>query len=137
MNRRSFLRGALGAAVGIVASAELIESLTPKRTIFLPPRGGWFGLDLASGPDVTTIHTAIGRKLDALARLHAPIYYNDEGFAQIEARVHAALRKLGETDDEFRRRVLSQHRYNFTLEIPGKPPFVLEGYAADEAFTVG
>lgn len=41
MDRRSFLRGALGAAVGIVAAAPLVEALTPKRTIFLPPRGGW------------------------------------------------------------------------------------------------
>lgn len=41
LSRRSFLRGALGAGVGIVAAPALIELLAPKRTIFLPPRGGW------------------------------------------------------------------------------------------------
>lgn len=134
MNRRGFLRGALGAAVGVVAGAELVEALTPSRTIFLPPRGGWFsGLDLAYGSDVTSLHTAIGRELDALAASREPIYYNDEGFAQIEARIHAAIRKFGETDDEFRRRVMGQ-RYNFTLQLPGQKPIPLYGYDADEVF---
>lgn len=41
-SRRNFLRAlATGAAVGIVAPAALAELLAPKRTIFLPPRGGW------------------------------------------------------------------------------------------------
>lgn len=40
--RRNFLRAlATGAAVGVVAPAALAELLAPKRTIFLPPRGGW------------------------------------------------------------------------------------------------
>lgn len=40
--RRNFLRAlATGAAVGVVAPAALVELLAPKRTIFLPPRGGW------------------------------------------------------------------------------------------------
>lgn len=44
ISRRSFLRNALaGAIVGAVAGPELVELLTPKRTIFLPPRGGWDG----------------------------------------------------------------------------------------------
>lgn len=42
MNRRGFLRNVLaGAAVGVVATPALAELLTPKRSIFLPPRGGW------------------------------------------------------------------------------------------------
>jgi hypothetical protein len=41
MNRRGFLRAALGASVGVVAGAELVEALS-TRSIFLPPRGGWF-----------------------------------------------------------------------------------------------
>lgn len=41
MNRRGFL-GLFGAAtVGAVASEQLLELLTPKRSIFLPPAGGW------------------------------------------------------------------------------------------------
>lgn len=41
MNRRNFLRALGGAVVGAVAGAELAELLSPKPTIFLPPRGGW------------------------------------------------------------------------------------------------
>jgi hypothetical protein len=42
ISRRNFLqRLATGAVVGIVAPAALAELLAPKRTIFLPPRGGW------------------------------------------------------------------------------------------------
>lgn len=127
MNRRGFLRGALGAAVGIVAGAELVEALAPKRTIFLPPRGGWFPnvrvlrseaevLELF-GPDVTTIHTAIGHELDALLRVGQPIYYNDEGLKLIEARVHAVLRKFGETDAELRERAMQSLKFNWTVEL--------------------
>lgn len=38
ISRRSFF-GLMGAAV--VATPALAELLTPKRTIFLPPKGGW------------------------------------------------------------------------------------------------
>jgi len=38
VNRRWFLRSLGAAAVGIVATEELLEILAPKRTIFLPPR---------------------------------------------------------------------------------------------------
>lgn len=40
MNRRKFLTGLAGVAVG----AALAEELS-TRSIFLPPRGGWFGTD--------------------------------------------------------------------------------------------
>lgn len=43
MDRRTFLRGILRTAVvGAVAAPALAELLTPKPTIFLPPRGGWW-----------------------------------------------------------------------------------------------
>ena len=38
MNRRWFLKGALGAAAGVAISGELIEALAPRPKIFLPPR---------------------------------------------------------------------------------------------------
>ena len=42
MNRRGFLRGLLTVGVpAVVAPAALAELLVPKRSIFLPPRGGW------------------------------------------------------------------------------------------------
>lgn len=43
LTRRKFLR-TLGTAAfaGVVATPALAELLTPKPTIFLPPRGGWF-----------------------------------------------------------------------------------------------
>jgi hypothetical protein len=45
MNRRNFLQSLLGGAiVGAVATPALAELLAPKRTIFLPPRGGWGGV---------------------------------------------------------------------------------------------
>lgn len=40
MNRRQFLLDALPAAASIAIAAEAIW--TPSRSIFLPPRGGWF-----------------------------------------------------------------------------------------------
>lgn len=43
LDRRKFLKGLLGGAVvGAVAAPALAELLEPKRTIFLPPRGGWW-----------------------------------------------------------------------------------------------
>lgn len=42
MDRRTFLRGILKTAIiGAVTTPALAELLTPKRTIFLPPAGGW------------------------------------------------------------------------------------------------
>jgi hypothetical protein len=38
VSRRSFL---FGSAAVVLASAELAELLAPRRTIFLPPHGGW------------------------------------------------------------------------------------------------
>lgn len=126
MNRRGFLRGALGAAVGAIAGAELAEALAPKRTIFLPPRGGWF---TPYDSSVYDIQTAIGAELDALLRAHGPVFYNDEGLQLITERVHAAIRKVGETDAQLRERVLSQ-TYSVGCPIligmevigPGIPP---------------
>lgn len=40
MNRRGFLQGLVGAAA-IAATPALAEALLPKRTVFLPPKGGW------------------------------------------------------------------------------------------------
>lgn len=42
MNRRQFLRGATLSVPLVVAPAAVLEALQPKRSIFLPPRGGWF-----------------------------------------------------------------------------------------------
>jgi len=47
MNRRQFLKRAL-LGVPVVALAaplipEIVEAFEPKRTIFLPPAGGWLG----------------------------------------------------------------------------------------------
>lgn len=41
MNRRNFLAHVLAAVPVIVASEQLLELLAPKRTIFLPPWGGY------------------------------------------------------------------------------------------------
>lgn len=41
VNRRQFLTHALAAVPVIVAGEELLELLAPRRTIVLPPRGGW------------------------------------------------------------------------------------------------
>jgi hypothetical protein len=46
MNRRGFfglLAGAAAGAAAIAVSPDLAELLTPRRTIFLPPVGGWMG----------------------------------------------------------------------------------------------
>lgn len=100
MNRRGFLRALAVGVPAIVAPAALVELLAPKRTIFLPPRGGWYS------PEVYDIETAIGAELDALVRHHGPIYYNDAGLEMIEARIHAVLcRKIGETDAQLRARM--------------------------------
>lgn len=40
MNRRGFF-GLLAASAAVAVTAELAELLAPKRTIFLPPVGGW------------------------------------------------------------------------------------------------
>ena len=41
MNRRGFFGLLASTPVALVAGAELAELLAPRRTIFLPPRGGW------------------------------------------------------------------------------------------------
>jgi hypothetical protein len=42
ISRRNFLRTLGTAAVaGVVATPAIVELLAPKRTIFLPPHGGW------------------------------------------------------------------------------------------------
>jgi len=41
MTRRQFLTRALAAVPVVMATPALIEALTPTRTIFLPPAGGW------------------------------------------------------------------------------------------------
>lgn len=43
MNRRGFFSALAGAAAGVIVGPELAELLVPKRTIFLPPAGGWIG----------------------------------------------------------------------------------------------
>ena len=45
MNRRQFLTRALAGIPLLAAPVALLEALEPKRTIFLPPRGGWGGVD--------------------------------------------------------------------------------------------
>lgn len=41
MNRRGFLKQLAFVPIGAVWGDELSELLQPKKTIFLPPRGGW------------------------------------------------------------------------------------------------
>lgn len=41
MNRRGFLGLLASTPVAAVLAPDLVELLAPKRTIFLPPRGGW------------------------------------------------------------------------------------------------
>lgn len=48
MNRRGFL-AALGLAAGAVAAPEL---LVPRRTFFLPPKGGWRAAETRTLGDV-------------------------------------------------------------------------------------
>jgi hypothetical protein len=51
VNRRQFLTRALAAVPLVVAPAAVVDLLLPKRTIFLPPRGGWFsGLTIDGVP---------------------------------------------------------------------------------------
>lgn len=123
MNRRGFLR-ALGTAatVGVVAPAALAELLVPKRTIFLPPRGGWLLDKVWYTDEVAYIQTAIGAELDKLfaASYGTPIYYTDAGFEMIEARINFVLRKYGETDAQLRERMFLK----------------CEGWPADKVFEV-
>lgn len=61
MNRRGFLRGAIGAA----AALAIGEAFLPKRSIFLPPAGGWpagqlgsfRGVDYLTSPNAWFIKT--------------------------------------------------------------------------------
>jgi len=49
MKRRGFLGLLTGAAAAaVVAPAALAEILEPKRTIFLPPKGGWAPRDFST-----------------------------------------------------------------------------------------
>lgn len=41
MNRRGFLGLLAAAPAAVVLAPDLAEMLAPRRTIFLPPRGGW------------------------------------------------------------------------------------------------
>lgn len=41
MNRRGFMGLLAAAPIAAVLAPDLAELLAPKRTIFLPPRGGW------------------------------------------------------------------------------------------------
>jgi len=41
MNRRGFLKHALAAIPAIAVAPAVAEALAPKRTIVLPPAGGW------------------------------------------------------------------------------------------------
>jgi hypothetical protein len=46
MDRRRFLRALAFAVPAIAASEQLLELLQPKKTIFLPPVGGWGTIDI-------------------------------------------------------------------------------------------
>lgn len=41
MKRRDFLKRLALVPIGAVLTQELCDLLQPKKTIFLPPRGGW------------------------------------------------------------------------------------------------
>jgi|SRR6202789_2235916 len=49
MNRRGFFGLLAGAAAGVAVSDELLELLTPTRSIFLPPAGGWIATGKGAG----------------------------------------------------------------------------------------
>lgn len=117
MNRRGFFRAlAVGAVTGVVATPALVELLTPKRTIFLPPRGGWILTDI---PVTLNIEIATGEYLDFIARTYGitrqeaaqvevginnelykvidaqgPIFYDDSGLRVIENGVERALSRI-------------------------------------------
>lgn len=50
MNRRGFLKLLLPAAGAVAIAPELIAEIwAPRRTYFLPPRGGWHDVRLLTG----------------------------------------------------------------------------------------
>lgn len=49
MNRRRFLTRALASVPVVVAGEQLVELLAPRKTIFLPPRGGWTAPTIPTG----------------------------------------------------------------------------------------
>lgn len=67
LDRRTFLRGMLkGAVIGAVATPALAELLTPKRTVFLPPAGGWWGNTVGSSRTPQEIYSDIERMFSKL-----------------------------------------------------------------------
>jgi len=84
MDRRGFLRGFVGA----VATAAVAEALQPARTIFLPPRGGWWSDTDFRGADARQIQEDIERCFQQmLRRSQEPIYYTDAGIEKLAAAV--------------------------------------------------
>lgn len=53
MNRRGFFSLFAAAAVAPIVVPEFVELLTPTRTIFLPPVGGWRGNPLLSVQEIS------------------------------------------------------------------------------------
>lgn len=77
MNRRGFLKGFVGA----VAGAALAEELS-TRSIFLPPRGGWWANTVGAPAFLTN--------------------YVDPKILEV------LIKPIGETDAQFVRRLLSR-----------------------------
>jgi hypothetical protein len=79
--------------------------LAPKRTIFLPPHGGWYG---ASAEEIYNDITALFAKL---LEQSSPIPYTNEGYRLVtESFERAIVRYYGETDAQLRARMASSIR---------------------------
>ena len=96
MNRRQFLRG----FVGVAATAGVIETLAPARSIFLPPRGGWMTQPADAGVPSFLTNYIDPQILDILVR---PTRY--------------IIRMEGETDAQLRARMFERRSPLLTVEF--------------------
>lgn len=92
MNRRGFL-GLLGGAVAAVAApAALVEALEPKRTIFLPPRGGWAGdFDTANMRFKATERFGYG--FTDVRALNNPLMTREQMYAELQKGLNEVFEK--------------------------------------------
>jgi hypothetical protein len=106
MNRRGFFGLLAGATAAAIALPE-IELLVPKRTIFLPPAGGWIG----RGNQLLTIKYIAE---EAIRALHA----NMEFMAMIDLEYDPSFRGSSQPSTIDVRRPPRFHRNAFQFLIP-------------------